>query len=157
LQRPPLPRDAPLRVMLGPQDDFFTPDAVETFLSEEYHVTHQMDRLGYRLEGPPLEHARGYSIISDGYVPGAIQVPGGRESIVLLQDAQPPGGYPKIATIISADVARLAQSRPGRAIRFEAVGIETAQRVRREFVERLGGIAQHLAEVPRRGTGARHV
>jgi biotin-dependent carboxylase-like uncharacterized protein len=152
---PPLPRDAPLRVVLGPQDDYFSTAAVETFLSAAYKVSHQMDRLGYRLEGPALQHAKGYNIISDGYVPGAVQVPGGGEPIVLLQDAQPPGGYPKIATIISADLARLAQCRPGRAVRFESVGIEAAQCVRREFVARLASIPNRIAEVPRRGTGVR--
>ena len=157
LREPPLPYEAPLRVMLGPQDDYFAPTAIETFLSAAYKVTHQMDRLGYRLEGPALTHAKGYNIISDGYVPGAIQVPGGGEPIVLLQDAQPPGGYPKIATIVSADLARLAQCRPGRGVRFEPVGIETAQRLRREFVTRLASIAERIAEVPPRGAGARRL
>ena len=157
VRQPPMPRDAPLRVVLGPQDDFFTPDALATFLSSDYGVTHQMDRLGYRLSGPVLAHARGYNIISDGYVAGAIQVPGSGEPIVLLQDAQPPGGYPKIATIVTADLARLTQSRPGRSVRFEAVEIETAQRLRREFVERLATIGERIAEAPRRGTGARRV
>jgi biotin-dependent carboxylase-like uncharacterized protein len=157
LREPPLPHEAPLRVTLGPQDDYFAPAAIETFLSVEYKVTHQMDRLGYRLEGPALSHAKGYNIISDGYVPGAIQVPGGGEPIVLLQDAQPPGGYPKIATIISADLARLAQCRPGRGVRFEPIGIETAQRLRREFVGRLAAIAERISEAPRRGAGARRI
>lgn len=155
IREPPLPREAPLRVMLGPQDDYFSPAAVETFLSADYKVTHQMDRLGYRLEGPVLAHAKGYNIISDGYVPGAVQVPGSGEPIVLLQDAQPPGGYPKIATIITADLARLAQCRPGRTVHFEPIGIETGQRLRREFVAHLAGIPGRIAEVPRRSTGAR--
>jgi len=155
LREPPMPRDAPLRVVLGPQDDFFTADAVATFLSADYFVTHQMDRLGYRLSGPVLAHAKGYNIISDGYVAGAVQVPGSGEPIVLLVDAQPPGGYPKIATIVTADLARLTQSRPGRNVRFEAMEIEAAHRLRREFVERLATIGDRIAEVPRRGTGAR--
>ena len=155
LREPPMPRDAPLRVVLGPQDDFFTPDAVATFLSVDYSITHLMDRLGYRLSGPVLAHAKGYNIISDGYVAGAVQVPGSGEPIVLLVDAQPPGGYPKIATIVTADLARLTQSRPGRNVRFEAMEIEAAHRLRREFVERLATIGDRIAEVPRRGTGAR--
>jgi biotin-dependent carboxylase-like uncharacterized protein len=157
VREPPMPRDAPLRVVLGPQDDFFTPAAIATFVSADYRVTHQMDRLGYRLSGPLLAHAKGYNIISDGYVAGSIQVPGSGEPIVLLLDAQPPGGYPKIATIISGDLSRLAQSRPGSNVRFEAVSIETAQRLRREFVDRLAGIGDRIAEVSRRGTGARRV
>jgi len=157
LREPPMPHDAPLRVVLGPQDDYFTPDALVTFLSADYSVTHQMDRLGYRLSGPLLAHAKGWNIISDGYVAGSIQVPGSGEPIVLLADAQPPGGYPKIATIITADLARLAQSRPGRTVRFEAVGIEAAQRLRREFVDRLATLKDGIAEVTRRGTGVRRV
>ena len=84
-------------------------------------------------------------------------MPGGGEPIVLLQDAQPPGGYPKIATIISADLARLVQCRPGRTVRFAPIGVETAQRLRREFVTRLAAMHERIAEVPRRGTGARRV
>jgi biotin-dependent carboxylase-like uncharacterized protein len=155
LREPPMPRDAPLRVVLGPQSDFFTSDAIDTFLSAEYRVTHQMDRLGYRLSGPVLAHAKGYNIISDGYVAGSIQVPGSGEPIVLLRDAQPPGGYPKIATILSADLGRLTQSRPGRNVRFEAVEMDVAQRLRREFVDRLATIGERIAEVTRRGTGVR--
>jgi biotin-dependent carboxylase-like uncharacterized protein len=77
LLQPPLPHEALLRVMLGPQDDYFAPSAVDTFLSVEYKVTHQIDRLGYRLEGPSLAHAKGYNIISDGYVPGRSRCPAG--------------------------------------------------------------------------------
>jgi len=157
LREPPMPRDAPLRVVLGPQDDFFTADAVATFLSADYLVTHQMDRLGYRLSGPVLAHAKGYNIISDGYVAGAVQVPGSGEPIVLLVDAQPPGGYPKIATIVTPDLARLTQSRPGRGVRFEAMDIEAAHGLRREFVQRLATLGDRIAEVPRRGTGARRL
>jgi 5-oxoprolinase (ATP-hydrolysing) subunit C len=157
LREPPMPRDTPLRVVLGPQDDYFTPAALATFLSADYSVTHQMDRLGYRLSGPLLAHAKGWNIISDGYVAGSIQVPGSGEPIVLLVDAQPPGGYPKIATIVTADLARLAQSRPGSTVRFEAVAIEAAQRLRREFVERVATIKDGIAEVTRRGTGVRRV
>jgi biotin-dependent carboxylase-like uncharacterized protein len=155
LREPPMPRDAPLRVVLGPQDDFFTAAAISTFLSADYAITHLMDRLGYRLSGPVLGHAKGYNIISDGYVAGAVQVPGSGEPIVLLADAQPPGGYPKIATIVTADLARLTQSRPGRTVRFEAIGMEAAGDLRREFVHRLATIRERIAEVPRRGTGAR--
>ena len=128
------------------------------FFRSSTTVTHQMDRLGYRLEGPALEHAKGYNIISDGYVPGAIQVPGSGEPIVLFQDAQPPGGYPKIATIISADLARLAQSaRARRALRADGHRDRAASASTNSWSGRLATIAEHIAEVPRRGAGARRI
>jgi biotin-dependent carboxylase-like uncharacterized protein len=148
LSRPPLPRDAPIRVVLGPQDDYFTQAAITKFLSTEYRVTWQGDRMGYRLEGPPLEHAGGFNIVSDGLLPGSIQVPGNGQPIVLLMDAQTTGGYPKIATIVSADVGRFAQHRPGRTVRFAAVDLDDAQLLRREFIYRLQATRLRLAPMP---------
>ncbi len=116
----------PIRVVLGPQDDFFTDSAIETFLSSPYRVSPRSDRMGVRLAGPALEHARGYNIVSDGIVTGHIQVPGDGQPIILMRDRQTTGGYPKIATVITADLPRLAQSPPGMELRFEAVSREDA-------------------------------
>lgn len=114
--------DGPLRVILGPQDDHFTAAALTAFLSQPYVVTRDADRMGMRLEGPPLTHnAKGAEIVSDGVTPGAIQVPANGQPIVLLADCQTSGGYPKIATVIRADLPRLAQRRPGDELRFAAV------------------------------------
>ncbi len=124
--------DQPIRVVLGPQTDYFTADALTTFLSSEYTVSPQADRMGYRLAGPVLAHAQGYDIVSDGIVEGAIQVPGSGLPIVLMADHQTIGGYPKIATVISADVPLVGRRRPGRPIRFVAVGVHEAERLRRE-------------------------
>jgi allophanate hydrolase subunit 2 len=135
-------------VVLGPQDDFFEPDAIRTLLCAEYRVSSESDRMGYRLEGPQLVHARGYNIISDGVAAGSIQVPGARQPIALLMDRQPTGGYPKIATIVSADLAALAQTRPGSSVRFRAVTPEEAGESRREFVQRLAGIPTQLRPAP---------
>jgi biotin-dependent carboxylase-like uncharacterized protein len=111
--------DTPIRILLGPQDDFFTPQAIKTLVSQPYLVTAQADRMGIRLSGPNLAHgSKGYNIVSDGIVTGSIQVPGAGEPIVLLADRQTTGGYPKIATIISADLHRIAQMRPGSSVRF---------------------------------------
>lgn len=122
---------SPIRVILGPQEDYFTPTAVETFMRSVYHVTHQGDRMGYRLVGPPLEHAKGYNIISDAPVPGCIQVPGTGQPIVLLNDSQTIGGYPKIATIITPDIRRIAQCRPNTTVTFSVIDIHKAQRLYR--------------------------
>lgn len=113
--------DAPIRVMLGPQDDYFTPEAVRIFLTSEFTISPQADRMGFQLTGPVLEHARGFNIVSDGIVDGHIQVPGNGQPIILMRDRQTAGGYPKIATVIGADLDRLAQLRPGSTLRFMAV------------------------------------
>ena len=90
--------------------------------------------MGYRLEGPPLQHAKGFNIVSDAILPGSIQVPGSGRPIVLLRDAQTTGGYPKIATILSSDLGRFAQLRPMSKVRFRAVDPDDAQLLRREFI-----------------------
>lgn len=119
--------EASVRVVLGPQDDAFTEEGVATFLGETYRVSPQADRMGFRLQGPRIAHARGYNIVSDGIVSGSVQVPGSGEPIVLMADRQTTGGYPKIATVISADLRVLAQRRPGDAVRFVEVGVEEAR------------------------------
>jgi biotin-dependent carboxylase uncharacterized domain len=113
--------DGPIRVMLGPQDDYFTPEAIRVFLESEFIVSPQADRMGFQLTGPTLAHAKGFNIVSDGIVEGHIQVPGSGQPIILMRDRQTAGGYPKIATVISADLDRLAQVRPGSPVRFRAV------------------------------------
>lgn len=114
--------DCPLRVILGPQDDHFTPSALATFFGQPYVVTRDMDRMGIRFEGEKLAHnERGAEVVSDGVAPGSIQVPANGQPIVLLADCQTSGGYPKIATVIKADLPRLAHVRPGDVVRFVAV------------------------------------
>ena len=91
--------------------------------------------MGYRLTGPKIAHARGFNIVSDGIVTGSVQVPGSGEPIVMMADRQTTGGYPKLATVISADLRLVAQRRSGEAIRFAAVSIEEAQALARERAE----------------------
>lgn len=121
--------DTPVRVMLGPQAEHFTPASVARFLAEEFVVTPNQDRMGVRLEGTPLEHVSkaAADIVSDGVTPGTVQVPGNGQPIILLADAQTVGGYPKIATVISADLPRLGQAKPGDTIRFAAVSVREAR------------------------------
>lgn len=120
-----------IRVVLGPQDDYFAPDQVTAFLAGPWTVSGRSDRMAYLLEGRQISHAKGFNIVSDGIARGAIQIPGEGKPIVLMGDRQPTGGYPKIATVIGADVGRLAQLRPGDSFRFEAVSIEEAVEARR--------------------------
>jgi len=122
----PLGMDDPIRVILGPQADYFTEGAVETFLSSEYTVSLQSNRMGFRLDGPTLTHSKGYNIVSDGAVTGSIQVPGSGQPVVLMVDNPTTGGYPKIATVISSDVPALGRRAPGRKVRFVAVTIDDA-------------------------------
>jgi allophanate hydrolase len=133
---------APIRVVLGPQHDHFTAEAIATLLSAPYTISPQADRMGFRLQGPSLAHARGYDIVSDGIVPGSVQVPGSGQPIVLLADAQTTGGYPKIATVISADLPVIGRRRPGSSVRFAAVTqeeAETARRAQERLLERCIG------------------
>jgi allophanate hydrolase len=124
--------DAPIRVVLGPQDDHFTDVAIEAFLAGNYTVSAQADRMGFRLEGPVLAHTRGYNIVSDGIVSGSIQVPGSGQPIVLMRDYQTIGGYPKIATVISPDISRLGRRSPGAKVRFAKVSREEAEAIYRD-------------------------
>lgn len=117
----------PIRVLPGPQDDYFTPVALARFFSSPYRLAPRSDRMGYRLDGPPLEHAKGFNIVSDGIEMGAIQVPGDGKPIVLMADRQSTGGYPKLGYVIRADLPRLAQCRAGETIRFDAVAIDAAR------------------------------
>lgn len=113
--------DMTIRVISGPQDDMFTTDGIATFLNSEYKVTPESDRMGIRLSGKPLEAVKGMDIISDAIPLGSIQVAADGQPIILLADRQTTGGYAKIATVISEDIWKLAQARPGTEVRFESV------------------------------------
>ena len=112
-----------VRVVMGPQDDHFDEGALRLFLGERWRVGATSDRVGCRLEGGPrLAHRGPSEIVSDGLVPGAVQVPPDGAPIVVMPDGPTTGGYPKIATAVAADLALLAQLVPGEGeARFEAV------------------------------------
>jgi biotin-dependent carboxylase-like uncharacterized protein len=147
---PPPAAQAPIRVVLGPQDDLFTAEGVQTLLACEYTITNAADRMGCRLAGPPIEHARGFNIVSDGVVAGSIQVPGTREPIVMLADRQTTGGYPKIATVARADLPRFVQMRPGAKVRFAAIDRSEAVSLLHAEKQRL---ARLLAQIRPAGPG----
>jgi 5-oxoprolinase (ATP-hydrolysing) subunit C len=133
LPNPPLlDTGEPIRVVLGPQDSYFHDHAIATFLDAEYEISKEADRMGLRLLGAPLEHSKGFNISSDGIATGGIQVPGNGLPIILLADHQTTGGYPKIATVASADLPRLGRMRPGETLRFEAVTVSQAEELRRD-------------------------
>jgi 5-oxoprolinase (ATP-hydrolysing) subunit C len=127
----------PIRVVLGPQDDEFSDEAKTMFLDSEWKISATSDRMGYRLEGPVIRHLHGHNIVSDGTVDGSIQVPGNGAPIVLMPDRGTSGGYPKIATLITADLGRFAQTPAGSGFRFRAVSIAEAQAELKKFAELL--------------------
>ncbi|TCK30936.1 biotin-dependent carboxylase-like uncharacterized protein [Ancylobacter aquaticus] len=143
LELPAPPRasgEVTLRAVRGPQADAFTEAALDAFFATPYRVSREADRMGMRLEGPPLAFRNSADIVSDGIATGAIQVPGSGLPIVLLADHQTIGGYAKIATVISADLPLAGRLLPGALIRFRAVTVgegEEARRVREAEIARL--------------------
>ncbi|MFK7860320.1 MAG: biotin-dependent carboxyltransferase family protein [Granulosicoccus sp.] len=121
-----------LRAIAGPQFDHFSTTGVESFLSSEYELGVEADRMGVRLTGSAIGHrdAAARDIVSDAIVPGSIQVPGTGQPIVLLNDAHTAGGYPKIATVISSDLPLLGIQRAGAKFRFRLVDIDEAIAIR---------------------------
>lgn len=111
----------PIRVVPGPQAEFFSRAKQARFFSAEWTISTLADRMGYRLSGPVLASARGHNIVSDALMTGSVQVPGDGQPIIAMNDRGSTGGYPKIATVIRADLARLGQMKPGDRLRFETV------------------------------------
>jgi biotin-dependent carboxylase-like uncharacterized protein len=137
---PEYPTESVLRAVPGPQDDFFL-ESMVTFFDAVFMVTAKADRMGYRLQGPPLPVREGMpkSIISEPCVPGSVQIPADEQPIIVLVEHSV-GGYSKIATIVSVDISRVAQATPGDTFRFEKVNIETAHLLYREREKKIRGI-----------------
>lgn len=123
---PDYARFRPVRFIWGPQDDLFTPEALDTLTTGRYVVSNHSDRMGYRLEGPALTHRTGADIISDYIVMGSIQVPGDGQPIILMADCQMTGGYAKIGVVIGVDLPYVAQRKPGDVLVFRPVSVEAA-------------------------------
>jgi antagonist of KipI len=116
----PLPgANALVRVLPGPQHELFAEDALDALRSGPYTIAQNSDRMGFRLEGPRLTHAESPDIISDATPLGVLQVPASGQPILLMADRQTTGGYPKIATVITADLAIAGQLAPGDRISFD--------------------------------------
>ena len=123
---PVMVQDAPLRVMAGPQASQFDDAGLAAFFAGTYRVGAASDRRGLRLSGPAVTHTQS-TLPSQGVLPGAVQVPPDGQPIILGWDGPVTGGYPVIAAVISADLSRLAQLRPGDAVRFVTVELEQAR------------------------------
>jgi antagonist of KipI len=136
----PLPAGgAHVRVVLGPHDALFTREAVDTLLGSRFTVTPQSNRMGYRLEGPALRRVGSADILSDATPFGSLQVPASGQPILLMADRQTTGGYPKVATVISADLPLAGQLAPGDWVQFTACTPDAARAALRAQEATLSG------------------
>jgi antagonist of KipI len=126
-----------VRVVLGPQDDRFTRRGIAALFDAPYEMTPQSDRMGARLRGARIEHARGHDIVSDGVPLGGIQVVGDGQPIVLLADRQSTGGYTKVGAVCSFDIGRICQLKPGQRLRFRQVSVAEAHEFLRAYKKEL--------------------
>ncbi|KMY54085.1 KipI antagonist [Bacillus sp. FJAT-27231] len=116
-----------IRVIRGTEFDRFDEASKKNLFNEPYTLTTQADRMGYRMEGPPLSLAKEFEMLSEGVTQGTIQVPPNGQPIILMADRQTTGGYPKIGQIISADLPSMAQLQPTAKIYFKEVSLEEAE------------------------------
>jgi antagonist of KipI len=133
-----------VRVIAGPQTDYFTVRGINTFFSSEYEVTNQSNRMAYRLTGPRIELKKSADVISEATPPGSIQVPGNGMPIVLLADAQPTGGYPKIGVVITSDQNCFAQAKPGDKMKFKRISIVKSHKIFFEEEEKIQKIKSEV-------------
>ncbi|WP_293265630.1 biotin-dependent carboxyltransferase family protein [Neptunomonas sp.] len=127
-EQPDYNADVTLRVILGYQHRTFDSVQQRLFFSSEYVLSSRADRMGFRLEGQPVKSQLN-GILSEGICHGAIQIPADGQPIVLLNDRQTIGGYPKIGSVVSRDTAQLSQRMPGAKIRFEEISLEKAHNI----------------------------
>lgn len=141
--------DAPdrVRIVPGPQRDFFSDAEYAALTQASYVVGADSGRMGLRLSGRPIAHSRGANIVSDAVAPGSIQIPGDGQPIVLLADRQTTGGYPKIANVISADIPALGRMRSGSSLAFAPVTLEEAVEARRQMKMQIDGLAARAVPV----------
>ena len=131
-----------LDVIPAPQADWFTPEGIRTFYESEYTLSPSFDRMGYRLQGSPIEKAITQELISEGMTMGSIQIPADGQPIVMMADAPTAGGYPKIANVTRSSLPLLAQCEVGVSrIRFRETEVEEAQ-------EKLHVIASEAKQSP---------
>ena len=136
-----------IRVLKGPQYEYFSKDSQKNFLSKNYNVTNLTDRMGMRLEGPVLKNVISCNIRSEGITKGAIQVPADGQPIVLLTDHPTIGGYPKIANVASVDYDLLVQKKPRTSILFKCIELKEAEQLYNEKQKKILKIAKNIKEV----------
>ena len=140
----------PVRVVAGPEHDEFDDASQSAFWTGDWAVTSMSDRMGSRLSGSKLRLAEHREMRSVGILPGVVQVPPSGDPLIQLRDANAAGGYPRIGVVIRADLWRVAQARPGTAIRFRRVSREEAVQAehrKRDYIAQVGRDAARFAEM----------
>jgi len=132
--------DPVLRFLWGPDRDSFTDEAAETFVRARFRLATQSNRMGYRLEGQRVSLSGGGQLLSEGSPVGSIQIPPSGEPVVLMADRQTTGGYARIGTVITADLAVAGQLGPGDPVRFQPCDRAEALEALREQESWLAGI-----------------
>ncbi len=122
-----------LRVVKGPEFDLFSGKSQQQFFEQEFQITPQSDRMGYRLFGPSLQLKKSFELLSEAVANGTIQVPSDGNPIVLLADRQTTGGYPRIGQIAAVDLPIIAQLKPGDRVRFQEITLVQAEKL---YIER---------------------
>ncbi len=133
-----------IRVIMGPQDDYFTQEGIKTFLSSPYKLTNDSNRMACKLSGTVIASKKTTDIISDGISLGSIQVSSNGQPMIMLSDRQTTGGYAKIATVISTDIPGIAQCKPGDSVRFKSITLETAHILYKQRVEAMKKIQRNM-------------
>lgn len=144
--RPTFIENLTCKVILGPQDEWLKKESINLFFKSTYTLTNDSNRMGYRLNGAKLFHKKTADIISEGLSPGAIQVPGNGEPIIMMADAQTTGGYCKLGYIVTPDLPLLSQLAPNDKVRFEKISISEARDYYKNYITQLKNIRQILLE-----------
>ena len=133
-----------VEVVFGPQSEYFTNEGREAFLSSDYVVTVESDRMGYRLDGLRVERRGSLDMVSDAISVGSVQVPESGRPIIMMRDAQTTGGYPKIGVITTSDVSLLGQVKPNDEVKFSQTSPSRAQTRLLEYMKNLQNIGKRL-------------
>jgi biotin-dependent carboxylase-like uncharacterized protein len=146
--RPTYRDEIKVEIVLGPQIEYFSEEGVRTFLSNNYTVTTEFDRMGYRLDGPCVKQEDFSAMVSDALPIGAIQIPPNGKPIIVMRDAQTTGGYPKIGVITTPDIQKVGQAKPNNTIRFSQISLNKAETKLSEYISSLEEIKNQLADMP---------
>ena len=136
-----------IRVLKGPQYDYFSKESQKDFFSKEYKISNLTDRMGMRLEGTVMKNIVNTNIRSEGITKGAIQVPADGQPIILLTDYPTIGGYPKIANVASTDYSLLIQKTPGEKLFFELIKLHEAEQLYKEHLNTISEAIKNIKEI----------
>lgn len=139
-----LDKEVVLRFLPGPEWDGFTSRSLEQFQTESFQITDRADRMGYQLRGPSLQYLSSNEMLSSGVCPGTVQVTHAGVPVILMSDGQTTGGYPRVAQIITGDMALCGQLRPGSNVRFSQVSMKEALAMHRNQQQQLDRVERSI-------------